>query len=335
MRPILLRLLLLLCSLGAVALLAEIALRAALGPPVRFLHPQESYVWDPEIGHRLEPGIRAYTHDEPVEINEKGLRAANVSGPVPAGTRRVLALGDSQTFGNGLSLEETWPALLEDRLRRESPGWRWQVLNAGIPGSNTWQHALLLERLADQYEFHAVALGFFVNDVSGGRVVAQQPERTTPLVKRLGYLLKRSALFSFLWQSRRRITATRGEDDDVSRMLKGIADPEIEAGWQQVESSLEDMKSSCERLGVRFLLVAIPRNSQVRGEEPSRVYNRRIAEVASRLGIPIADTLEPLLEAWDELGEELFIPWDGHNTAAANAVIADVIADSFGPDLAP
>lgn len=51
------------------------------------------------------------------------------------GTRVIVAFGDSLTSGPGLRPEETFPALLQQRLARE--GHEYRVVNAGVSGDTT------------------------------------------------------------------------------------------------------------------------------------------------------------------------------------------------------
>lgn len=57
------------------------------------------------------------------------------SQPLGAADKVLLCLGDSLTAGYGLDESEAWPALLQQRLDRELPGWR--VVNAGVSGDTT------------------------------------------------------------------------------------------------------------------------------------------------------------------------------------------------------
>src|SRR5918996_5926175 len=57
--------------------------------------------------------------------------AVGAAAPVPI----VVALGDSLTAGPGLRPEETYPALLQERLR--SAGYRHRVVNAGVSGDTS------------------------------------------------------------------------------------------------------------------------------------------------------------------------------------------------------
>src|SRR5206468_2090726 len=130
------------------------------------LYPQESYDLDPEIGHVLRPSQTAFTHDRSVHTNTLGFRDREFSPYSAPATLRVLALGDSQTFGNGLDLADTWPKQLEGMLQNVNGGPWWEVVNAGIPGTDTWQHEIVLGRLLDTIHPHAVVLALYVNDVA-------------------------------------------------------------------------------------------------------------------------------------------------------------------------
>ncbi len=56
--------------------------------------------------------------------------------PVPAEQpRRILVLGDSIAAGYGLDLEEAFPALVEEKIRRA--GLNYVVVNAGVSGDTT------------------------------------------------------------------------------------------------------------------------------------------------------------------------------------------------------
>jgi acyl-CoA thioesterase-1 len=57
------------------------------------------------------------------------------SAPLGAAERVLLCLGDSLTAGYGLDESQAWPALLQQRLDKELPGWR--VVNAGVSGDTT------------------------------------------------------------------------------------------------------------------------------------------------------------------------------------------------------
>jgi lysophospholipase L1-like esterase len=76
-------------------------------------------------------------------INNLGFRDRDFSRS-KSDTRRIAVLGDSFTYGWGLSIEESWPKVLETRLREL--GQHVEVANLGVPGAGPREYANLAPR---------------------------------------------------------------------------------------------------------------------------------------------------------------------------------------------
>ena len=83
----------LLATLFALALLAE-----GVGRLFGFGHPV-LYVADPDIGYYPEPSVTLVALRRPVSTNRFGMRSPDVTKEKPAGTFRILMLGDSTLYG--------------------------------------------------------------------------------------------------------------------------------------------------------------------------------------------------------------------------------------------
>ncbi|MCH7476760.1 MAG: arylesterase [SAR324 cluster bacterium] len=78
--------------------------------------------------------------------------------PPPSTAPLIVALGDSLTAGFGLPVEQSYPAVLQERLRAE--GYPHQVVNAGVSGDTTAGGlARLSWQLSRPVEVIVVALG--------------------------------------------------------------------------------------------------------------------------------------------------------------------------------
>lgn len=318
------QLLLMAASFGVALLAAEIVLRAVVGTPVHFRHPQEHYAPDPVLGHRLVPHQRAFTHDAPVAVNALGMRDREVTAATAPGLQRVLAIGDSQTFGNGLPLDATWPKQLGERLGADV-----EVLNAGVPGTDTWQHERWLAELAPRLRFDLVLLGLYANDVVPlPQRIGADVALTNDRAHRISYVVRRSAVATALWQAFGSLRAQLAPDPGALREQAIVTEVEpaaAEAGWRQVEVSLRDMQRIARDSGADLLVLLIPRRDQVSGRLGAEGFQQRAMSIAARLGVEVVDGRAPLRAAYGEFGDRLFLPWDGHDSAAANRVLADAL----------
>src|SRR5690606_40298619 len=106
-----------------------------------------------------------YDREVPVTTGAHGERAPGWDAARAAAGVRVLALGDSCTFGRGVPDEATWPARLEARLR--AAGRDAAVFNAGVEGYDTAQELEVLRRRAPLVRPTAVVVAWLANDAHG------------------------------------------------------------------------------------------------------------------------------------------------------------------------
>ena len=151
---------------------------------------------------------------------------------------------------------------------------------------------------------------------------------------RVLYALKRSAVFSALWQVRVLLSNWLRPAPGIrfeQHVLDGTADLLVEAGWKRVKGFLTEMKASLDARGIPFTILVIPRRDQVQNTRAATAYNQRIASIAADLGIGAVDALETLRDVYRIHGDALFIAWDGHDSKLANQAIARLLAASLAP----
>ena len=155
---------------------------------VRGLHLLPDRFWEPDplLGARLVPGASGWwTQEErefviPIEINQHGRRDVERPWAKPAGTRRVLVLGDSFTEAMQVRLEETYVRRLESALHDRGDVGPVEVLSGGVSGYGTAGAALSFERDLHRYEPDLVLLAFYPgNDVQNNS--AELEDRLPPV----------------------------------------------------------------------------------------------------------------------------------------------------------
>ena len=325
-------LLLLLISILVVVLFAEVVLRVVLPSPIVWKYPQEQYQFDGEIGHWLESNQQAYTHDKLVITNASGIRGADINLEKSSDVYRILALGDSQTFGNGLEISDTWPKQLETYLNESTAGKRVEVINAGLPGSDTWQHEIIMRRLLPVYQPDAVILLFYVNDVVVRPPAPVWSKGSSQIENRISYILKSSSLLLTIrtvWNSVNQMWSPSKGMLQQQALLQGEDTAILSKRWGQVQTSLSNMKKMEDEHNMTFSVAMLPRRDQIDGRLSWDKYSAHIQEITDQNEIAVVDLLPPLQKAYEAHAKALFIPWDGHNTKTANRVIAKKIADKL------
>lgn len=307
-------------------LIAEGILRLYLPSPPVWKYPQAYYQFDSEIGHRLKSNQTSFTHNKLVVTNSQGQRV-NDHRPVLKTPNVILALGDSQTFGNGLSYQQTWPMSLE-KIQNNISIQKWAVINAGLSGTDTWQHEILLPKLLTSYKPKLVILALYTNDIVPKHIPRREAAESisNTWFKRITYKLKNSVLLLTLREAYHAVQKQPKEELTGGAILSGNDNDVSRRGWVQTEKSLKNMAETCRHSNIKFMMVILPRRDQVSGKNPYTSYNKRLIAIANKYKIPYIDILPSLKVSYKTHGNDLFIPWDGHNSEITNRVIAEKVA---------
>jgi glycosyltransferase involved in cell wall biosynthesis/lysophospholipase L1-like esterase len=325
-------LLLLIASLGACLLVGEIAARLLLPPHPLYRHPQPQHDAHPTLGWVLRPSQRSYTHLEPMRSNAAGLRDdEELPLPPPLGERRILVLGDSVAFGNGVPTAETFAEVLEGLLRAR--GLPVRVLNAGVQGYSVHQEADFLRARGLSFEPELVLVAFYENDVlirepPGERTAMGGPNEGARLLPpSFLYLVKRLRSVVFLGRLVREVRwrwLPPGDDYHLGALFRDEPTAESERAWRDVRDSLASIREEARSAGKRALLAVFPHPSQMQEGVLDHTYRARILEVAREVGIEAFDLL-PALRA---LGpRNPFLAFDGHLNALGHRVAAQALAE--------
>jgi lysophospholipase L1-like esterase len=178
---------------------AEVVARYGAPPLLPLAEFSRQHCWQRSglLGHENIPGCRCRTAEAEVRINSIGLRGPELRSP---GAVRILALGDSCTFGYRVAENETYPARLQELLdARYGPG-RYEVLNAGVEGHASLQGLVYLRERGLALRPAIVIFGYGFNDkLHQGRDAAWIPlqRRLLPFFLFSDWLSERSKLW--LW----------------------------------------------------------------------------------------------------------------------------------------
>lgn len=325
-------------GLGFALVLGECAARIALPKHPIYRYPQPRHDPHPVLGWTIRPNQDAFSHDVPVHVNAAGFRDREELEPSkPAGTQRVVVLGDSFTFGNGVPDDEVFSERLERALRAQ--GLAVRVLNTGVQGWGTREEVLSLRERSLAWEPDAVVLAFYENDV----VKPLPPEKAAAQweqggeIHRVGlgallgdrgvYLLKRSRLFTALAFAMRQIPFLLNPekaDYHTRAIYFGEESPESRQAWETVRASLQELRDLCRARDIEPVIFVFPYAGQMKKPGSEAHYQVPLRRITDDLGLSLVDPLDAY-RAVAAKGEEPFLGFDGHASSLGHAIAAEAI----------
>lgn len=292
------------------------------------------------------PNARGLHTGVPVSFNALGLRDVERSVKPAPGTVRILALGDSVTFGMGVAQHQTYPRKTEALLNAGRIGGpRVEVLNMGMPGYNTLHQLAQLREVGLALEPNVVVVGFLYNDVepSSAQRGAAMPEReersfgarVKSRFNAAALWLKKNSLL-VAWASPRIGSALRPLGFKGYGQVGAMKDQYVEANpqWQAVRAALLEMKRLTDERGIELVVMVIPAMARFSDANyPIKEYHDAVSGFCRQHGIRALDLLPAF---WGLDGTKFWISaTDGHPNAEGQEIIAQALAAQLKPLLPP
>jgi hypothetical protein len=354
-------------SIGVGLLLAELICRLVIPPPmdvkIRVNPPPKSppaavlvkwpagrgglYV-DTPSGRRLRPNAtllieRHAVSGMSVEIRTNALGYRNREVGEKKG-RRVLFIGDSITFADYLSEDESFVRQVETIARGH--GLDWETINAGVGAVSLKTELAILLETGLALEPDVVVLGWYLNDFLDSPGVEVHP---------VGGLARHSRLVFALW-SLGGPKPTRGRADDSVLPLSQWRDQwkqndhpllatnaaresfyrDVEESffdwggawspdaWEVMNPLLEELVRLSERHDFKLVWLAFPSRQQVEAGFDTSQPQQQLAHTARRLAVPLLDLL-PVLRDLQRKGEGPLFYDQCHHTPRGSRLLAETI----------
>ncbi len=321
------------------------------------------YYLDPVIGKRMKPGFLGHEFGQEVRINAKGLRNREVPYEKPVGTFRILALGDSWTFGFRVGEEASYPrqleGLLRERARTRGVSAHYEVINAGVIGYSTEQEAHYLRNEGYRFEPDLIVVAFYpVNDTHAKKSKYDRYIRLHSIHPWLleAYTFPRSLYLRQFIKGTRRAVKARWNDlwlDWETRLGPDVAGAPEGAqvlpqnrsvmgsaknwardyesgnpGWESARAALLDIGEVSREVGARGVVILLPDLIDL-ARYQDRFHPRvepLVRAAADEAGLDWIDLMEPL-EAYRGREAEIRTGHDmRHPNALGYALLARMIA---------
>jgi lysophospholipase L1-like esterase len=334
--------------LGAVSLmLAALVTAALLEGAVRLLHlapPLMLAYWDnvpdAHIPFKRRPGSvlrgRWPTGEFDYEFRHNALGFRDIEHPEekPAGTFRILFLGDSFTYGAGADFDSTWPSVVERKLNERSGSHpRVEAIRMGLPRYFPAAEREVLDFYGLRFAPDLVLVGILPNDVIdthyglGAIQLDREGTLRTPESQALGEVGR----WLYVHSQAMRIVLGR-----IVAVLRQHRDPIFwedvyhkngrhERDWLKMEADLEGMSDDARAAGAQLVLVSIPQRGP--WDETHLYPDRRLAAWSAAHGVPFIATAPSLEKAATE--GPVYWSRDGHCTPRGYAAIGSAVVGAL------
>jgi len=301
----------------------------------------------------------------PITYNSWGFRGPVPTRDGPICTTRILLIGDSQTEGLQVHLEETYGRVLQRELERRWPNRRFEVVNLAVSGYGTHQELLTLKRYGPAIRPDWVVLGFFpTNDLSDNvrlpliaevgssvRLISHHfsPAHRFMLGAKL-WIGSVSHLYTFCkprvkellstpWLVKLRVIeppagVSTASSSEAAAQPPGA--PILATRAFRITDALVQMtRAEAQRLGAEFVVLTVPSRTQVvqpgLADDQDRL-ERDFATAFDRAGIMHVEVLEPLRQS-QQRSAAPFFSVDDHLNAVGHRVIAEMLGRWLAPRL--
>jgi tetratricopeptide (TPR) repeat protein len=219
-----------------------------------------------------------------VRQNSSGFRTPEYTISHPPNTFRIVVIGDSFPWGMGVSLEDTFPYVLNQILSQRCPMPKYEVISLGVPGHKLKEHLL-------QLFVHGESL-------NPDLVIVQIAPNHIDLQDYLGFMFSKKVPKAFsLYQSKEEEVLKRGSPD-----------------WAAMVECLNEFRSWSKRTSTPVVFLALPPLDQYRlgknfaGYDPAQMprYTLLLQDVVGEIRNQSFDVLY-LLDTFRERAGDHFL----------------------------
>jgi lysophospholipase L1-like esterase len=265
----------------------------------------------------------AQAHQPQISTNSLGYRERELGAKDP-GRYRIVAVGDSFTFGQGIEAPERFSNLVEGSL-----GPRYEVLNFGVPGHDMPQHLEVLGQVLPLGP-DFVLLQLFINDFETAQMERPRPHPLISESAARGWG-RSSVLYDLSAGSWVRIQEATGLAESyvhyLDRNLRDPNAPNAQIAFGMLRQFLGKAKSA--GVGVGVVLFPMTDAMGPNGSNyPVGFIHDRVRQIAADEQVPFLDLL-PAFSTYQDPKSLWVSPFDAHPNAIANARAAQEILHTF------
>jgi lysophospholipase L1-like esterase len=230
-------------------------------------------------------------------------------------TYRIIALGDSMTEGVGVAINDTWPKQLEKKLNELNLSKKFEVLNMGKRGYNTYKELMTLKAIGLNYSPDMIILQYFHNDWEDPNIEIQSREL---------WVKYKKGEFKLPREIEEAMIKLNASDVSISRLLnqylliKYYSTVNWEEEWEKwVLPYLTEMITICKHRGIKLIVITW---------DLSKEQSSKLNDLFNKHHIPFYDFSNYFPPF--HLNSKLRIP-DGHLSQFGYEIVANKTAEEL------
>ncbi len=312
--------------------------------------PRGLFVPDDYLDYHMNPGFHGIVKQIDckyhVDINKDGFR--DYEHNLSKSNYRIMALGDSQTYGNGVEFNETFLYLLENKLQKRLKNI--EIFKMGVPGYGTDNEWFLFRKYYPKYKPDVLLLVFHPNDVLdniqwGEKYINKKKE--TALMRFFlvhSYLRKKLKFYDFIYMRFRNLPLIKKLKIDVRfaydyrYLFLNVDTKATKEGFENSFKYLNKFINASYNDEFELVVVIVTCSHQFwdSSKKSLEEYANRlnttinITKVSDLLSDYFAARNITVIDIFDEFSKYptpggLFLPLDGHWNSKGHKLAADVI----------
>ena len=292
------------------------------------------------LGILLEGGIRLLSSSEIeidedwilqfIQLNRDGFRDREYTVTKPRGKFRILAVGDSQTFGHGIErLEDTFPKRLETLLNQGMERPKFEVLSFALPGWSTADQLQLIYKKGFLYQPDLILLNFFHNDLPPS-LFSGCDSNDREFVPAIGPLVEwshRSHFYRFLKFRINRLLEKTGHKPSFEDCRRSSYQSR---NWDMEEIYLDTLLHTAQMKNIHFMIAVLPVMFRLDANYPFAFVHQKLKQYCYSRNLFCIDLYQ---EGFQGKNEDDFIVsrGDRHLNAQGAELAAKILFEKLKP----
>lgn len=247
---------------------------------------------DPKLIWRLKPKLYG-----PLATNELGFRDSSYNKDADF---KILLLGDSVSWGDGVEMRESYPFLLEKMLNQKYPDRAIEIINSSVPGYSTFQQLIYLKNEGINLKPNLIIHQFCLNDVVqrfstlfkyGGDNIFLGIDTRNSIQGFQGWMINKSRAYETIIRYLINFQKNK-EEYSVTNLSKDNLSPELEEAWELTLSEIKEIVYIAEKEKIPYLIFVAPYRFQLIDPDNTNQPQLLLKNFAKKNNLKLYDLLD-------------------------------------------